>query len=418
LELPDNPSFYQKVGWTPSHHTNLWGTECLSDELLAVATKFRARYPAGQLPKYNDMSLPWGGLFDKDSTWAPPHCGHRFGNTCDLNVGHFTTAEKNSIRAILELEFDVLAEPDSINPRVFHSSVYCGAGVGIAGGPSGYLRLASFNGNGVAPEPATQQALQVGVDVTVTYDAGTQRYTYAYRLRNLPTSTDTVDVFGIRELIGAENVTSPQHWEGYPAGNKFYPPGSAVVWFCTDPGPPPAGWGAADSARTYTSTFAPVPGDTVTGFTIVSPNPPGSVQFFARKWGPMHSHVFEYDLPPFWSVGVTGTTTGPTRSIGVPELDSIPRPRQGLLRSAPNPFSGTTTITFDTSSPSDVELEIYDPFGRRVAGILRDRRPAGRHSIIWNGLNGAGQNVPAGVYFVRLVVNGIYINAKPLVLLK
>jgi hypothetical protein len=264
----------------------------------------------------------------------------------------------------LELDFDVHQEPDTLNPRVFHSVVYCGAGLlAIPEGSSDFLRFASFGGRGIRPQSPNAQSLDVAVDATVTYDPGTRRYTYFYRVRNLPTSQDTVDVFGVREIAGIESIGSPEHWDGYPGGNKFYPPGSAVVWFCTDPGPPPPGWGPADSVRVYTSRFAPIPGDTTTGFTIVSPNPPGTVQFFARKWGPPHSHEAEYALPDFWTVGVTGTTQGPVEPIGVPEEDSTPRQRQGLLRPAPNPFTRSTTIIFDLSSPADVELEIYDPLG-------------------------------------------------------
>lgn len=36
-------------------------------------------------PSLNDMSLPWGGLFDIDDTWAPPHHWHRVGRSVDIN---------------------------------------------------------------------------------------------------------------------------------------------------------------------------------------------------------------------------------------------------------------------------------------------------------------------------------------------
>jgi len=34
----------------------------------------------------NDQSLPWGGLFDYEQTWAPPHDGHRDGTSADISA--------------------------------------------------------------------------------------------------------------------------------------------------------------------------------------------------------------------------------------------------------------------------------------------------------------------------------------------
>jgi len=33
----------------------------------------------------NDMSLPWGGLFDVNANWGRPHSGHRRGDSVDIN---------------------------------------------------------------------------------------------------------------------------------------------------------------------------------------------------------------------------------------------------------------------------------------------------------------------------------------------
>jgi len=32
------------------------------------------------------MSLPWGGIFDYNGTWNPPHSLHRYGRDCDLRI--------------------------------------------------------------------------------------------------------------------------------------------------------------------------------------------------------------------------------------------------------------------------------------------------------------------------------------------
>jgi len=33
----------------------------------------------------NDMSLPWGGLFDIDNNWSTPHSKHRTGKSVDVD---------------------------------------------------------------------------------------------------------------------------------------------------------------------------------------------------------------------------------------------------------------------------------------------------------------------------------------------
>jgi hypothetical protein len=61
-----------------------------------------------------DMSLPWGGLFDKAGDWRPPHVRHRLGGEVDIsanrihesylgrhNVRLVTAKEKKVIRAIM-----------------------------------------------------------------------------------------------------------------------------------------------------------------------------------------------------------------------------------------------------------------------------------------------------------------------------
>jgi len=221
--------------------------------------------------------------------------------------------------------------------------------------PESPMMLASSNPPTISlDDPPLPLALDVSVSATVTYNPQTQRYTYVYKVRNLPTSTDTVDVFGVRQVLSVESIASPPHWEAF---TPFKGDPNAVVWFCTDPGPPPPGW-QDDSVSVYTSAFALIPGDSVTGFTLVSPYGPGTVQRLARKEPPLRNanQTVGQPSPPFWSVGVTGTTTGPISSIGIEEAPA-PRPDQGLLRPAPNPFTDRRTITFDLSAPSDVELE-------------------------------------------------------------
>jgi hypothetical protein len=98
----------------------------------------------------------------------------------------------------------------------------------------------------------------------------------------------------------------------------------------------------------------------------------------------------------------------------VPEDDG-PR-RVALLQNTPNPFNPTTTIRFALPEESDVTLAVYDIAGRQVATLVDGSRPAGRHSVVWDGRNEAGRPVASGVYFYRLTSNGRETERKALLL--
>jgi len=69
-----------------------------------------------------------------------------------------------------------------------------------------------------------------------------------------------------------------------------------------------------------------------------------------------------------------------------------------LFQNYPNPFNPSTTILFTLNRPMGVSLEIYDVLGRRVATLLQERLPAGRHAIPFT-----ADGLASGEYFYRLM---------------
>jgi len=69
----------------------------------------------------------------------------------------------------------------------------------------------------------------------------------------------------------------------------------------------------------------------------------------------------------------------------------------------PQPFRAGSSFEFALPASRDVDLEVFDSAGRRVAVLAQGAWPAGRHAVAWSGLDFANRRVPAGVYFVRLV---------------
>ena len=89
-------------------------------------------------------------------------------------------------------------------------------------------------------------------------------------------------------------------------------------------------------------------------------------------------------------------------AVSVAELRE-PAADNGLaLLNAPNPFADATTLRFVTRREGSVALRIVDATGRRVRDRARGRREAGTHRVAWDGRDGSGRRVAAGVYFARL----------------
>ena len=73
-----------------------------------------------------------------------------------------------------------------------------------------------------------------------------------------------------------------------------------------------------------------------------------------------------------------------------------------LYRNSPNPFSGTTRISYDLSVRSKVYLTIHDAGGRQVRRLADGWQDPGRYSLTWDGRDKKGRACPAGVYFCSL----------------
>jgi hypothetical protein len=69
-----------------------------------------------------------------------------------------------------------------------------------------------------------------------------------------------------------------------------------------------------------------------------------------------------------------------------------------LYNNAPNPFTTMTTLRYDLSSASQVELRIYDLSGRMIRRINAGEMAVGNHTLAWDGRDSAGKTCAAGVY--------------------
>ncbi len=104
----------------------------------------------------------------------------------------------------------------------------------------------------------------------------------------------------------------------------------------------------------------------------------------------------------------------------VTAVGSTPLPTAGgvlLGQNSPNPFNPMTKLSFDLAAPAHARLSIYDVGGHLVKTVVDELRPVGRHEVMWDGQNAAGQQVPSGVYLYRLEAGG-NVQTKRMMLVK
>jgi hypothetical protein len=92
-------------------------------------------------------------------------------------------------------------------------------------------------------------------------------------------------------------------------------------------------------------------------------------------------------------------------SVGITDNPIVPREIE-LSQNYPNPFNPSTEIGFSLPQRSEVRLVIYNLLGQEVRELLDQTFEQGRHSVIWDGRDNSGGNIPSGAYFYRLTALG------------
>ncbi len=92
-----------------------------------------------------------------------------------------------------------------------------------------------------------------------------------------------------------------------------------------------------------------------------------------------------------------GATVGQD-PVGVESNPELPMEFR-FFQNVPNPFNPMTQIAYHVPHESGVSIRIYDVSGRLVRTLVDGVRQPGRHLTVWNGRDGQGRRVAAGVYF-------------------
>jgi hypothetical protein len=107
---------------------------------------------------------------------------------------------------------------------------------------------------------------------------------------------------------------------------------------------------------------------------------------------------------------IDGREYGVISSVGGKEK-SLPIMYE-LLQNYPNPFNPNTTIEFQLNVSGSVRINTYNVLGIHIKTLIDEFLNAGKHKVIFS-----GENLPSGIYFYSISVNGIS-ETKSMVLIK
>jgi hypothetical protein len=88
-----------------------------------------------------------------------------------------------------------------------------------------------------------------------------------------------------------------------------------------------------------------------------------------------------------------------------------------VLQNYPNPFNPRTVISYKLNVNCHINLKIYDLLGREIASLVNEVKPAGTHTVQWDGKDSQGKKVGGGVYFYRLQSENGFVSTKKMMLL-
>ncbi|HCN36984.1 MAG TPA: hypothetical protein DIS94_04660 [Bacteroidetes bacterium] len=117
-----------------------------------------------------------------------------------------------------------------------------------------------------------------------------------------------------------------------------------------------------------------------------------------------------------WICGPSGkmyhtTTGGQTVSFIENNISSLNEFE--LLQNYPNPFNPITKIRFSINKLSDIKLIVYDINGREIVTLVNGKEYTGQYEVTFD-----GNELPSGVYFYSLIINGLKTETKKMILIK
>jgi hypothetical protein len=102
----------------------------------------------------------------------------------------------------------------------------------------------------------------------------------------------------------------------------------------------------------------------------------------------------------------------PDEVIGIKPMSSNIPQRFKLYQNYPNPFNPNTSIKFDISQKTFVQLIVYDVLGRELETLVSEELKAGEYQLTWQAAKYA-----SGIYFCKLITQD-YTQTRKMVLVR
>ena len=121
----------------------------------------------------------------------------------------------------------------------------------------------------------------------------------------------------------------------------------------------------------------------------------------------------------FWAASTGNGTPGTLNSTYLGEItdvDILPNEFR-LYQNYPNPFNSSTNIMYYLTERSMARVKIFDALGRGIKVLDSGIKNPGYHTVRWEGKDGYGKHVSAGIYLYQLQI-GQYIQTNKMVLIK
>ena len=220
---------------------------------------------------------------------------------------------------------------------------------------------------------------------------------------NVPTSARHLGPFMIDATAPAAEVTSPDGGENLAGGSV-----TNVTFIASD---------ALSGVQNVTVEFSDDGGASWPVEVYNGPDPSGSVPWTVPDQATLSGRI---------RVRVRDVAGNTVEDVSdgdftiTPTTTSTPAAVPGayaLNANVPNPFNPVTTISYDLPEATEVTLEVFDASGRRIATLAAGQRPAGRHSVVWDGRDMTGRTVGSGMYFYRLEA-GAFMETRKMVVMK
>ena len=97
------------------------------------------------------------------------------------------------------------------------------------------------------------------------------------------------------------------------------------------------------------------------------------------------------------------------------QIQLVPGQNQ-LAQNYPNPFNAVTCISYQLAQPAFVTLKVYNLSGQLVRTLVKEKKPAGWHSVRWDGRDSSGRAVASGIFFYHLTASEFVTTRRMLLL--